>query len=96
MTKSIRSHDEPVTVRQIDSLDYLAAWELQRATADARVAGGPEGMWLDIFATNGDEIAGALAELTATLSPLERELTGGAGRLSACRALLEQGRRPGE
>ncbi|MCC6216966.1 MAG: prephenate dehydrogenase [Polyangiaceae bacterium] len=61
-----------------------------------RVAGGPEGMWLDIFATNGDEIAGALAELTATLSPLERELTGGAGRLSACRALLEQGRRPGE
>lgn len=46
MTKSIRSHDEPVTVRQIDSLDYLAAWELQRATADARVAGGPDTLLL--------------------------------------------------
>lgn len=43
---SIRSHDEPVTVRHLGSLDYLAAWELQRATADARVAGGPDTLLL--------------------------------------------------
>ena len=42
MAASIRSDDRPVTVRQLGSLDYLAAWDLQRATADARVAGGPD------------------------------------------------------
>jgi len=46
MTSSIRSHDGPVTVRQLGSLDYLSAWELQRATADARVAGGPDTLLL--------------------------------------------------
>jgi prephenate dehydrogenase len=33
-----------------------------------RVAGGAETMWRDIFATNGDEIAAALHELTRRLS----------------------------
>jgi lipoyl(octanoyl) transferase len=46
MSKSIRSHDGPVTVRQMGCLDYLAAWELQRATADARVTGGPDTLLL--------------------------------------------------
>jgi lipoyl(octanoyl) transferase len=46
MAASIRSSDGPVTVRQLGSLDYLAAWELQRATADARVAGGPDTLLL--------------------------------------------------
>ncbi len=43
---SIRSHDEPVTVRQLGSIDYRAAWDLQRTTADARVAGGPDTLLL--------------------------------------------------
>jgi lipoyl(octanoyl) transferase len=46
MRQSIRSHDQPVTVRQLGSLDYLAAWDLQRAIADARVAGGPDTLLL--------------------------------------------------
>ncbi len=43
---SIRSSDEPVTVRQLGSVDYRAAWDLQRTTADARVAGGPDTLLL--------------------------------------------------
>lgn len=46
MTPSIRSSDQPVTVRQLGRIDYLAAWELQRETADARVAGGPDTLLL--------------------------------------------------
>ncbi len=43
---SIRSHAGPMTVRHLGSVDYLAAWELQRTTADARVAGGPDTLLL--------------------------------------------------
>ncbi len=44
--QSIRSSDEPVQIRQLGVLDYLAAWQLQRDTADARVAGGPDTLLL--------------------------------------------------
>ena len=43
---SIRSSDKPVTVRQLGSIDYLAAWDLQRTTAAARLAGGPDTLLL--------------------------------------------------
>lgn len=43
----------------------------ERATL---TAGGPAPIWRDIFATNGDEIARAVAELCATLQPLAEEL----------------------
>lgn len=44
--QSIRSSDAPVQIKQLGTLDYLAAWDLQRATADARVAGGPDTLLL--------------------------------------------------
>jgi lipoyl(octanoyl) transferase len=43
MGPSIRSSSAAVEVRQLGSVDYLAAWQLQRELADARVAGGQEG-----------------------------------------------------
>jgi lipoyl(octanoyl) transferase len=39
---SIRSNPSAIEVRQLGTLDYLAAWQLQRDLADARVAGGPD------------------------------------------------------
>ena len=39
---SIRSNPSAIDVRQLGTLDYLAAWQLQRDLADARVAGGPD------------------------------------------------------
>ena len=46
----------------------------ERATL---TAGGPAPIWRDIFATNGDEIARAIAELCGTLQPLAEELSRG-------------------
>ena len=46
----------------------------ERAT---RTAGGPGPIWRDIFASNGDEIARAIAELCRTLEPLAAELAAG-------------------
>lgn len=43
---SIRSSLNPVEVRQLGTLDYQAAWRLQRELADARVAGGPDTLLL--------------------------------------------------
>lgn len=43
---SIRSATADVDVHHLDTLDYLSAWERQRALADARVAGGPDTMLL--------------------------------------------------
>jgi lipoyl(octanoyl) transferase len=43
---SIRSAHDPVDVRRIGEVDYLAAWELQRSIANARVAGGPDTLLL--------------------------------------------------
>jgi lipoyl(octanoyl) transferase len=46
MAASIRSATAPVAVRQLGTVDYEAAWELQRKIADARVAGGPDTLLL--------------------------------------------------
>lgn len=43
---SIRSSPSPVDVRQLGTLDYRAAWQLQRELADARVAGGSDTLLL--------------------------------------------------
>jgi len=44
--QSIRSDANPVQIRQLGSIDYLAAWQLQRELADARIAGGPDTLLL--------------------------------------------------
>ena len=44
--RSIRSDVNPVQIRQLGSIDYLAAWQLQRELADARIAGGPDTLLL--------------------------------------------------
>jgi lipoyl(octanoyl) transferase len=44
--KSIRSDTAPLDVRQLDTVDYGTAWQLQRDLADARVAGGPDTLLL--------------------------------------------------
>jgi lipoyl(octanoyl) transferase len=46
MASSIRSDRAPVQVRRLGTLDYRAAWDLQRALADERVAGGPDTLLL--------------------------------------------------
>lgn len=46
MAASIRSATAPVAVRQLGTVDYESAWELQREIADARVAGGPDTLLL--------------------------------------------------
>ncbi|QLL05565.1 lipoyl(octanoyl) transferase LipB [Mycobacterium vicinigordonae] len=46
MTESIRSSSAPVDVRHLDTVDYRAAWQLQRELADARIAGGPDTLLL--------------------------------------------------
>jgi lipoyl(octanoyl) transferase len=46
MGHSIRSDPRPVQVRPLGTLDYRAAWDLQRRTAADRVAGGPDTLFL--------------------------------------------------
>jgi lipoyl(octanoyl) transferase len=46
MAVSIRSAATPVDVRRLGTVDYQAAWQLQRELADARVAGGPDTLLL--------------------------------------------------
>ena len=46
MRQSIRSSSAPIQVRQLDAVDYLDAWQLQRDLADARVAGGADTLLL--------------------------------------------------
>lgn len=46
MSSSIRSSMGPIDVRQLESVDYLTAWQMQRELADARVAGGLDTMLL--------------------------------------------------
>jgi lipoyl(octanoyl) transferase len=46
MAASIRSAATPVDVRRLGTLDYQAAWQLQRELADARLAGGPDTLLL--------------------------------------------------
>src|ERR1700759_5375442 len=42
----IRFATTPVDVRRLGTVDYVAAWELQRAIAQERVAGGPDTLLL--------------------------------------------------
>jgi lipoyl(octanoyl) transferase len=44
--RSIRAADTPIEVRQMGSVDYREAWELQRSLVDARVGGGPDTLLL--------------------------------------------------
>jgi lipoyl(octanoyl) transferase len=44
--RSIRSDAAPLEVRQLGTIDYGTAWQLQRDLADARVAGGPDTLLL--------------------------------------------------
>ena len=46
MRDSIRASDGPVQVRQLGTLDYRAAWDLQRQVARARIDGGPDTLLL--------------------------------------------------
>lgn len=46
MPPSIRSGTGPIEVRQLGSIDYRAAWQLQRELAAAREAGGPDTLLL--------------------------------------------------
>jgi lipoyl(octanoyl) transferase len=46
MAASIRSATTPVDVRRLATVDYQAAWQLQRELAEARVAGGPDTLLL--------------------------------------------------
>jgi lipoyl(octanoyl) transferase len=46
MATSIRSATTPIDIRRLGTVDYEAAWELQRELADARVAGGPDALLL--------------------------------------------------
>ncbi|MCV7125274.1 lipoyl(octanoyl) transferase LipB [Mycobacterium lacus] len=46
MTGSIRSSLAAIDVRQLGTVDYLAAWQLQRDLADARGAGGTDTLLL--------------------------------------------------
>ncbi len=43
---SIRSATAPIDVRRLGIVDYQAAWEQQRALAEARIAGGPDTLLL--------------------------------------------------
>jgi lipoyl(octanoyl) transferase len=43
---SVRSADTDVEVRRMGSVDYLAAWQLQRELAEARIAGRPDNLLL--------------------------------------------------
>jgi len=44
--QSIRSSADPVAIRNLGSVDYADAWQLQRELADARIAGGPDTLLL--------------------------------------------------
>jgi lipoyl(octanoyl) transferase len=46
MAASIRSATSPIDVTRLGTVDYQAAWQLQRELADARVAGGPDTLLL--------------------------------------------------
>ncbi|GFG55130.1 lipoate-protein ligase B [Mycolicibacterium agri] len=43
---SIRSATTPIDVRRLGTIDYETAWKMQRESADARVAGGPDALLL--------------------------------------------------
>jgi prephenate dehydrogenase len=65
-----------------------------------RVAGGPEEIWRDIFATNADEVAATLREISSRLDDVASSLEAPAADVRAVLHLLElarlarQGREP--
>jgi lipoyl(octanoyl) transferase len=46
VSSSIRAQPSAIDVRQLGAIDYRTAWQLQRESADARVAGGPDTLLL--------------------------------------------------
>ncbi len=46
MSSSIRSQSAAIDIRQLGTVEYRTAWQLQRDLADARVAGGPDTLLL--------------------------------------------------
>jgi lipoyl(octanoyl) transferase len=46
MAASIRSAASPIDIRRLGTVDYQAAWQLQREMADDRVAGGSDSLLL--------------------------------------------------
>jgi lipoyl(octanoyl) transferase len=46
VSDSIRSSSAAIDVRQLGTVEYRTAWQLQRDLADARVAGGPDTLLL--------------------------------------------------
>ena len=44
--QSIRSSADPIAIRNLGTVDYADAWQLQRELADARVTGGPDTLLL--------------------------------------------------
>jgi lipoyl(octanoyl) transferase len=46
MAASIRSAASPIDIRRLGTVDYQAAWQLQREMADERVAGGSDSLLL--------------------------------------------------
>jgi lipoyl(octanoyl) transferase len=46
VTASIRSDPAAIDVRQLGTIDYRSAWQLQRDLVDARVAGGRDTLLL--------------------------------------------------
>ncbi len=98
------AHDRAVAVTS--HLPQLLASALRRLAARRGVdavfgpafermtegAGGPEGVWRDIFASNADEIAPLLRELAVSLSELADELAAEPAELDAALALLAAAR----
>ncbi len=80
-----------MSVRRGTALAAGPAFE--RAT---RGAGGGEAMWRDIFATNADEIAAVLRELSAELGKVADGLAAPSPDLSSALALLAAARRRDE
>lgn len=46
MAPSLRADSRPIQVRHLHTVDYPAAWDLQRELAEARVGGGPDTLLL--------------------------------------------------
>ena len=72
---SIRSNPGAIDVRQLGTLDYLSAWQLQRDLAGARVAGGPDTLLLLEHPTAAIEDR----TMSADLGRILREVSDGHG-----------------
>ena len=69
------------------SAEHAAGPAFEGAT---RSAGGSEGIWNDIFATNADEVASALGDIIGELERVRRELAKTPPDVEAARALLRR------